>query len=63
MDAVKNMRDLKKGELFRLKAGGAVYVRGEYERALKKYSATRFDDINAERFMRGAALVLVGFTY
>ena len=62
MEAIKN---LKKGEYFRLKDSGTatVQVRGEYERSSKKYSCCRFDDMSAERFFSGDKQVYVDFEF
>ena len=59
------IKDLKRGEYFRLTDSDTapVWVRGEYSREAKKYSAHRFDDVNHERLMRGDRLVRVGFTF
>ncbi|MEY4411762.1 MAG: hypothetical protein RL560_21 [Actinomycetota bacterium] len=62
MNAVQ-LKDIKKGEFFRVAGKNTVWVRGDFERSLKKYSATSFDDINRERFLKGATLVEVGFTF
>lgn len=55
------LSDLKPGDYFRLitKAGIAnpVYVRGDYDRASKRFSIYKFENINAERFVKGSALV------
>lgn len=40
-----------------------VYIRGEYDRASKRYSVTKYTDSNDERFMRGNRLVWVGFCF
>lgn len=62
------IKDLKKGEYFTLKPiefpkDTQVYVRGDYEHSLKKYSATKFSDLCSERFFKGDCLVYVGFTF
>jgi hypothetical protein len=36
---------LKVGDLFKLPGRERVYVRGGYNHSIKKYSATRYDDI------------------
>ena len=40
-----------------------VYVRGEYDRASKRFSVYKYADVNDERFMRGDRLVWVGFCF
>lgn len=59
------IKDLKRGEFFRLTPSDTapVWVRGEYSRQAKKYSTHRFDDVNHERLLRGEQLVWVGFTF
>lgn len=41
----------------------AVWIRGSYERMGRKYSCTKFVDINAERLFRGNKIVYFGFTF
>jgi hypothetical protein len=61
----KTIRNLKKGEFFRLsdRATAPVWVRGEYVREVKKYSAYKYDDINHERLLPGDKEVFIGFTF
>lgn len=53
------VKDAKPGELIKLLIGSAerpsvaVYVRGPFDRTSKRYSITRWDDANAERFVKG----------
>lgn len=60
MNAQK-ISDLKPGDYFRLitKTGIAnpVYVRGDYDRSSKRFSIYKFENVNAERFVKGSALV------
>lgn len=46
---------LKKGDLFRMSASESapLWVRGEYDRGSREYSAYKYDDVNHERFMKG----------
>jgi len=62
---MKKVRDIKKGEFIRLKDNdkSPVWVKGEYVRELKKYSLTKFDDVNAEKLVSGDKIVYVGFTF
>ena len=60
---VMQIKDIKKGEMFRLVGKNAVWIRGDFERTEKKYSATSWDDMNKERFLKGSTLVEVGFTF
>ena len=62
------LKELKKGEWFTLKpienpTEHQVYVKGDYDRANKKYSVTHWDDINSERFLKGDITVYTGFTF
>lgn len=61
----QTIRQLKKGEYFRLKENDTspVWVRGAYSREAKKYSTHRFDDVNHERLLCGDRVVWVGFTF
>lgn len=62
---MKAIKDLKPGELFRLKDSetAPVWVRGEYIRSEKRYSTTKFDDANHERLVPGKVEVSTDFTY
>jgi hypothetical protein len=61
---IKPLRDVKPGEYFKRKPDArAVFVRGAYDRATKRISATDFDDVNRELFLAPTALVVVGFTF
>lgn len=57
------MKDTKPGEYIRLVVNGPVYIRGAFDRGSKSYELTRFDDIGRTRFVKGARLVFVGFTF
>ena len=61
MEKVK-IRDLKEGQLFKLKDSDSspTWIRGEYDRSQKKYSTYKWDHVNHERFLKGDAQV---FTY
>ena len=63
----KQIKDLKKGEFFKREIKGQpserVYIKGDYDRATKTYSATAFDDINQEIFIKNNKYVYVGFTF
>ncbi|MDC1809088.1 hypothetical protein POZ03_01270 [Bacteroides uniformis] len=63
--AQKTIRELKKGEFFRLKDSDTapVWVRDEYIPSLKKYSTYKFDDINHEHPLKGSIKVFIGFTF
>lgn len=61
----KIIRNLKKGEFFRLsdRETASVWVRGEYVREAKKYSTYKYDDVNHELLLAGDRIVFVGFTF
>ena len=40
-----------------------VWVRGEYERSVGKYSCFKYDDTNHEKFMKGSQDVYINFTF
>ena len=60
---MKKVSELKRGEFFRLPNQSVVYVRGNYVRELKKYSCSKYEDTNAERFFKGDKLVEVDFEF
>lgn len=62
--AKKAIRELKKGEFFRLKDSDTapVWIRGEYFPSEKKYNIYKFDDVNHEALRKGNTMVFVGFT-
>jgi hypothetical protein len=58
------MRDLKLGQYFkRTPDAKAVYVRGDYDRSTKKFSATDFHDCCREIFIRGDKQVFIDFEF
>ena len=62
------IRELKKGEFFTLKPiaepkENQVYIRGEYDRSVKKYICAKFSDICSERFLKGDKEVYTDFTF
>lgn len=61
----KSIRELSRGEYFRLKDSetSPVWIRGEYVPSEKKYSIYKYEDVNHERLFKGSTLVYVGFTY
>lgn len=65
MKATK-IKDLKNGEFFCMKEYDdsvnevperLVWIRGEYDRASKKYSCVRWNNANAESFFKGDKVV------
>lgn len=61
----KSIRELKKGDFFRLRGSDTapVWVRDEYMPALKKFSTHKFDDVNHEHPRNGDTKVFTGFTF
>ena len=59
------LKQVKQGEYFRLNPTetAPVWVRGYYERRLKKYEAYRFDDVNHENFFCGGRYVWIDFEF
>ena len=65
------IRDIARGEFFRRTPTSAkVYIRGEYirgkdylGRTLNKFACMDTEDANREIFLKGTAVVVVGFTY
>lgn len=59
------LKDLKKGDFFKLKDSetAPVWVRGEYVRSEKRYSTHQFNDTNHERLVPGKVDVITGFTF
>lgn len=60
---MKELKELKVGDFFKLKPTGRVYVRGEYVRSLKRYSYYDFDDVCREHFAKGSKRVIVNFEF
>jgi hypothetical protein len=60
----RKLSDLKKGEFFKRKADARkVYRKGDYDRSERKYEAMDEDDISRSIYLKGDALVYVGFDY
>lgn len=61
----QSIRELKKGEFFRLRESDTapVWVRGEYVPTVKKFSTYKFEDVNHERLLKGNTIVFTGFTF
>lgn len=64
------LKELKKGDLFALKAHGEhhvsdsqVYIKGEFDRSIKKYDCGRADDISYSRYFDGNKTVYTDFVY
>ena len=64
----KKLKDLKPGEWFTYKpieepTEKQVYIRQHYAREIRKYSVSKWSDINYEAFRKGNTIVYVGFTF
>jgi hypothetical protein len=61
------LSQVKKGEHVRRiinhEASRTVYIRGDYDRASKRYSLQDTEDMNREIFLAGKTQVVIGFTY
>ena len=59
------IRELKKGEFFRLTASetAPVWVKGYYVSSEKKYESYKYEDTNREIFLKGNRRVFVEFTF
>lgn len=57
------IKDVKQGNVFRLKINGPVYVRGSYDQSSKKFEAYKWDDINHFIYKRGDFPVFIGFDF
>lgn len=54
---------LKKGDIFRLVGKNTVYVKERYNRELKKYEYSKWDDISAYSSKKKGTLVEIGFDF
>ena len=57
------IRAVKPNDFFQLSPDGPVWIRGDFDRAVKKFWCSKVEDINAGRFMKGDKIVYDGFTY
>lgn len=59
------LKNLKRGDYFKLKNSDTapVWVKGEYVRSERKYSAYKFDDVNHERLMPGQLDIITDFEF
>lgn len=62
------IRDLRQGDYFTLKQidepkESQVWIRGEYDRSTRTYSAINFADVNRERHFKGNREVHTEFTF
>lgn len=62
------IKELKKGDFFVLKdiefpKDNQVWIRGEYDRSTKTYSAINYTDMNRERFFKGDKIIFNNITF
>lgn len=65
---IMKIKDLKKGDFFTLKPleypnENQVYIRGEYDRASKKYDCGKFSDISYSMLFKGDKKVYTDFIF
>ena len=60
---LRPLSKVKKGEVFRYKPNGPVWVREDYDRTTKKYIVTKWDDTCHYSHKAGTTEVLVGFIF
>lgn len=54
---------LKKGDFFKLRENGKVYVRAEFDRSSKRYMYYDFDDVNNWHSATATRVVIVDFQF
>ena len=57
------LRAVKKGEFFKLKPYGKVFVRDDYDHPSKRFIAYPYEDIFAFKWINPNKLVFVDFTF
>lgn len=62
------VKELKRGDFFCKKdisypAEDQVWIRGEYDRSMRRYECTRFSDFCDVQYMRGDKVVFCDFTF
>lgn len=58
------IKDLKPGDFFKLSpTSKTVYIRGTYDRSLRKYECQKYDDVNACQYLRGDRTAYTDFTF
>lgn len=55
----KEIKNLRLGEIFQIKENGPLWVRGSYERSIRKYSIYKYEDICHEIFVKGTKKILI----
>ena len=62
------IKELKRGDFFTLRpiaepTESQVWIRGNYDRSMRLFECTRFDDISEVRYMEGHRDVYIDFTF
>jgi len=65
---MRKIKDLKNGEFFTLRKidepkDSQVYIRGEYDRSMRKYECGKFDDISEAKYLSGDREVYTDFIF
>ena len=55
---MKTLKELNRGDLFKLRENGKIYVRGEYLRGLKQYEYYDYEDVNKSHCKKGETKVI-----
>lgn len=64
MEGYQSIKDIKQGEFVKRKASAhKVYIRGEYDKSLKKYWLQSWDDISEGLWVKGTAQAYIGFNF
>ena len=66
IDSIQQMplKDVPRGEFVRRKLDAKkTYMRGDYDRSSRTYSLDDWDDISRAIYLKGSALVWVGFEF
>lgn len=63
MQAIE-LKNVKPGDFFKRKPDAKkVYTRGEYDRASKRFAGNDWGDISRAVYLKGSAVVFIGFTF
>ena len=57
------VESIARGEFVRRKADGKVFIRGEYDRATRRFSLEDANDIGREVFVKRGTVLHIGFDY
>lgn len=67
---VVKLKDLKEGDFFSLKSLGGkeakenqIWIKGKYDKSTRKYSCSKFNDINHENEFKGDKVVFTDFIF